>query len=162
MSKYGIYCTYEKRAGELKSNIEISIRFLIVGGAKWNGDCSTLRRKEYFNQRGCKAQIGICGFRREKVNGRNIDRTYLCGPPIAWSSGEGRRLSNSSYVDAIQSHCHGFDNGRLLKSSPPNRLCGNENVDIETNIRNDNSGVVEHVHGINSVSKIRRPNGFLK
>ena len=33
---------------------------------------------------------------------------------------------------------------------------------METRIRNDNSGAVEHVHSINSATQGRRLNGFLE
>ena len=35
-------------------------------------------------------------------------------------------------------------------------------MEVETRIRNDNSGVVGHVHSINSVTEARRLNGLLE
>ena len=41
-------------------------------------------------------------------------------------------------------------------------LFGNENIAIETRMRNENSSDVARVHSINSVAKERMPNGFLE
>ena len=53
------------------------------------------------------------------------------------------------------------DTARFLKSALLALMHGNENVGIETRIRNDNASVVENVHSANSVTKERRLNGFL-
>ena len=51
---------------------------------------------------------------------------------------------------------------RFLKSTRSGRLLGNENEQIDTRIRNDNSSVVEHVHSINADAKDRWLNGFIE
>ena len=56
----------------------------------------------------------------------------------------------------------GFDAARFLKSALEELLFGNENVDIETRIRNDNSSVVAHVHSIGPIAKERGFDGFLE
>ena len=94
---------------------------------------------------GGRAKVGIGGFTREKINGRNKDNFYLGGVPRAWATGS-LRAGTPSYAVDIQSAFHGFDTDRFLKSMLAELLLGNENVDIETRIRNDNSIVAEHVH----------------
>ena len=111
---------------------------------------------------GENAQIGWhYWFPSEKVNIRNKDKTYLVGIPIAWSTG-GILTGGwtSSYACEIQAAFRCFGDARFLKISP-SELRANENVDIETRIRNDNSIVVEHVHSINSVTKERRMRGLV-
>ena len=54
-----------------------------------------------------------------------------------------------------------FDPYRFLKSTL-SELFGNGNVDIETGVRNDNSGDLEHVHSVNSVAKGLTTNGLLE
>ena len=55
----------------------------------------------------------------------------------------------------------GTDTDRSPTSTLSELLFGNWNIDIEARIRDDNSGVVEHVRPINSVTKGRRSHGFL-
>ena len=51
---------------------------------------------------------------------------------------------------------------RFVKSMSAGLMFGNENAQIETGMRNDNSSAVDHVHSIRSVTKDRRSNGFLE
>ena len=60
-------------------------------------------------------------------------------------------VATSSYTGGIQDAFHGYDTARFLKSLLAELLRGNENVDICTRIRNDNSIVVDRVRSINSV-----------
>ena len=70
----------------------------------------------YFNQIGSKAQIGICGFTREKVNECNIAKIYLVGIPIEWPSGKRLRVATSSYAGEIQAACQAPDTALFLGS----------------------------------------------
>ena len=73
----------------------------------------------------------------------------------------GLKASISSYAGVIQAAFHGFDTARFLQNTSAGFLFGNENVDIDTGIRSDNSIVVEHSHTINSATKGRRLKGLL-
>ena len=106
-------------------------------------------------------RIVICGFLREKINDRDKDKPCSGGIPIARPSG-GSKGSAASYAGAIQYAFRGFDASRFLKSTPEELLFGNENADIATIIRNDNSSVVQNAHSINSVTKGRILNGILE
>ena len=58
---------------------------------------------------------------------------------------------------------HGFGTSRFLKKRTLSELLfGNEKVEIETRIRNDNASVVERVRPINSLDNERRSNGMLE
>ena len=65
-----------------------------------------------------------------------------------------------SYAGEIKVLYHCFDPARFLESMLSGSF-GNDNVDIETMIRNDNSSVLEHVQSVNSVDKERTTHGFL-
>ena len=71
-------------------------------------------------------------------------------------------LSTYSCAGGIQDARRGFDTTRFVKSSPAELLLGNENVDVGTIIRNDNSIVVEHVHSVNSIAEERMLGGLLE
>ena len=55
----------------------------------------------------------------------------------------------------IHAAFYGFDTSRFFKSLVDGLLFGNDNVDFETTVRIDRSGVVEPAHSINSVTNGR-------
>ena len=86
-------------------------------------------------------------------------RDYLGGAQISWPSGGCLRVETSSYAGAIKESLRGFDTSLCFKRLL-SELFGNENVDVETEVRNDNSCVVAHVRSINSVAKERSLGGL--
>lgn len=100
--------------------------------------------------------VGICSFISGISNGARKDKDYLVGGLIERSSGERLMLAKCSYAGGILEVYHGFDAPNSLKSSLAELLFGISNVGGKTKVRNDNSGVVERVHSISSVTKERR------
>ena len=101
------------------------------------------------------------GFSKRKGEYGDKDKTYRRRIPISRTSGGVLRVATSSYAGEIQAEFHGFGAARCLKSMLSELLFGNDNTDIVTRIRNDNSSAVEHAHSINSAAKYRRLNGFI-
>ena len=102
-------------------------------------------------------------YSREIERGRRgRDKSYLGGLPIDWDSVVILNVETSSYAGEIQDLFLGFDTSRCLKITLSGLSFGNGNIATETRIRNDNSGVVEHAHSINSVANERRLGGFLE
>ena len=63
-----------------------------------------------------KAQIGICRFPRGVINGRNKDKSYLGGSPIARPIGGILRVDTSSYAGGIEDVFQAFDTAIHLKN----------------------------------------------
>ena len=68
--------------------------------------------------------------------------------------------ATSSFPGAMRESRHGFDASILFKSSLSDFLFGDGNSGVETEVRNGNSCVVEHVHSINSVKGERSSGGL--
>ena len=64
-------------------------------------------------------------------------------------------VATSSYAGEIRDAFHVLDTARYLKSLVYAVLFGNENIYIETRIRNDNASFVDHAHSLNSATKER-------
>ena len=90
---------FRKSIGELKSAGEITVMFPIY---EWGGSEMAIRPHcdavDILTKGGDKAQIGICGFIREKVSKENRDKSCLRGIAVAWASCGGIRLATSSYA----------------------------------------------------------------
>ena len=73
-------------------------------------------RSKYIGTHGGKAQAGICGFPRERVNGGS--KNYIGGIPIACPGGASLMVETSSCTCEIQDVFRGIDTARFLKSTP--------------------------------------------
>ena len=114
---------------------------------------------EIMPKMGIKAQIGISGaFRRKVINGEDKDMTYVECVPISRPIGDSHTAATSGYAGEIQALPHGFDTALFLKSVSSGFILGNENVDIQTGVRNDSSSFVEHAHAIAPSTSGRRLN----
>ena len=150
----------QKSIKKLKSDCEITIRYPIAEWGESEMGIGVHRDDGNILSKGAgRSHIEICGFNREEAHGRNKDKSRLGGIPIVWDIGASLRGSTSSYGGEIQSAFRGFDTARFVKSTLSGLICGNENVAIETRMRNGKPIVVEHLRSINPITKERRQNG---
>ena len=116
------------------------------------------------NKKGIRAQIGICGFSRSKVNAGNLDDVYIGGIPIAWPSGKSPMVATSSYAGVgVKSVLRGayMDILLLLKRLVAVILFGNDGSGVGASLRNCNSISVENARSVKSVNNERRFNSLL-
>ena len=101
---------------------------------------------------GSRAQIGICGFIRNKITEQSKSRQFRTGVAISWPSSNSPRAAKSSYAGGIQALFYGFDTARFPKEMLAGFLFGNAGCSVNTYVRNDNSDAVYHMGSMNTVT----------
>ena len=137
----------------LKVEGKYRIKFRSVGWAEEDIEIEVhCDAGQILTKTGSRAQIGICGFIRNKIKWGTKTRTYIPVIAISWPSSKSPRVATSSYAGEIQALFYGFDTARFVKEMSSELHFGNVGCSISTYVRNDNSEAVYHMESMNTAT----------